>query len=163
MSEHNEQVVRRGIDELWNGGRTEIIAEIAGPGYVRRDPSLPHPANGPRGLEQSVALLRNAFPDLHNEIVEMHSAGDVVVTRWRATGTHRGDLMGIMPTGKRVDVTGLTLYRFSDGRMTDEITEWDQVELLRNLGVIPERESTQEKALRTFSNLRTKVADAIGR
>jgi len=47
--------------------------------------------------------------------------------------------------------------------MTDEITEWDQVELLRNLGVIPERESTQEKALRTFSNLRTKVADAIGR
>ena len=71
--------------------------------------------------------------------------------------------MGILPTGKRVDGTGLTLYRFSEGRMIEEITEWDQVELLRNLGVIPKRESAQEKALRTVSNLRTKVTGAIGR
>ncbi len=47
--------------------------------------------------------------------------------------------------------------------MTDEIAEWDQLQMLRNLGVIPERESTQEKALRTVSNLRTKVTGAIGR
>ena len=118
MTEENERIVHRGIDELWNGGRMEIIAEITGPGYVRHDPSLPHPANGPHELEQSVALLRHAFPDLNEEIVEMHSAGDVVVTRWRATG---------------------------------------------NLGVIPKRESAQEKALRRVSNLRTKVTRAIGR
>ena len=163
MSEDNEQVVRRGIDELWNGGRTEIIPEITGPGYVRHDAALPHPTNGPRELEQSVHLYRNAFPDLNIEIIEMHSTGDVVVVRWRATGTHRGDLMGIAPTGKRVDVTGLNLHRVSGGKMTDEIAEWDQVEMLRNLGVLPERDSTQEKALRTVSNLRTKVTGAIGR
>ncbi len=163
MSEENEKVVRRGIDEIWNGGRTEVIPEIAGAGYVRHDPALPQPTNGPRELEQAVTLYRTAFPDLNIEIIEMHSAGDMVVARWRATGTHRGDLMGIAPTGKRGEVTGINLHRFSDGKITDEFVEWDQLSLLRQLGVIPERDSTQEKALRTVSNLRTKVSGAIGR
>lgn len=163
MSEENERVVRRGIDEMWNGGRMEVIPEIAGAGYVRHDPALPNPISGPRELEQAVQLYRNAFPDLNIEIVDMHSAGDVVVTRFKATGTHRGDLMGIAPTGKRSDVTGLTLQHFSDGKVTDEYVEWDQLGMLRQLGVIPERDSAQEKALRTVSNLRTKVTGAIGR
>ena len=163
MSEHNEAVLRRGVDEVWNGGRTEVIPEITGPGYVRHDPALAQPITGPRELEQSVVLYRNAFPDLNLEIIEMHSSGDIVMARWRATGTHRGDLMGIAPTGKRVEVTGLNLVHFSEGKMTDEIAEWDQVQMLRDLGVIPERDSTQEKALRTLSNLRTKVTGAISR
>jgi steroid delta-isomerase-like uncharacterized protein len=163
MSERNEEVVRRAIDEVWNGGRTEVIDELVGPGYVRHDPALPEPATGPRGLEDVVRIYRGAFPDLNLVVEEMHSAGDVVMARWRASGTHRGDLMGISPTGKRSEVTGLNLIRFSDGQITDEWIEWDQLGMLRQLGVLPERDSAQERALRTISNLRTKVTGAISR
>jgi steroid delta-isomerase-like uncharacterized protein len=164
MSEHNEQVMRRGVDEIWNGGRIEVIDELVGPGYVRHDPALPQPTIGPRALEDVVRTYREAFPDLNLVIEEMHSAGDdVVVARWRASGTHRGDLMGIAPTGKRSEVTGINLSHFGDGKMVEEWVEWDQVGMLRQLGVLPERDSAQEKALRTFSNLRTKVTGAINR
>jgi steroid delta-isomerase-like uncharacterized protein len=161
MSEQNERATRKGIDEVWNGGRMEAIDEIVGAGYVRHDPALPGPVDGARELEEVVRLYRNAFPDLNIEIEEMHSAGDVVVTRWRASGTHRGDLMGLAPTGKHSQVTGMTLQRFSGGKVTDEFVEWDQLGMLRRLGVLPERDSVQDKALRTVSNLRTKVTEAI--
>ena len=163
MSERNEELMRRAVDEVWNGGRTEVIDEMFGPGYVRHDPALPQPVSGARGFEDVVRMYRTAFPDLNLVIEEMLSTDDVVVARWRAAGTHRGDLMGLAPTGKRAEVTGMEIAHFSDGKIVDEWVEWDQVAMLRQLGVIPERDSAQERALRTFSNLRTKVTDAIGR
>jgi predicted ester cyclase len=138
-------VARRGIDEVWNGGRMEVIDEVVGAGYVRHDPALPQPINGARELEQAVRLYRNAFPDLNIEIEEMHSAGDVVMARFRASGTQRGDLMGIAPTGKSASVTGLALQRFSGGKVTDEFVEWDQLGMLRALGVLPQRDSVQRR------------------
>src|SRR5215217_2194401 len=101
MSERNEELMRRAVDEVWNGGRTEVIDEMFGPGDVRHDPALPQPVSGARGFEDVVRMYRTAFPDLNLVIEEMLSTDDVVVARWRAAGTHRGDLMGLAPTGKR--------------------------------------------------------------
>jgi predicted ester cyclase len=163
MSAENEALVHRLVDEVWNGGRIEVIPELVGPGYVRHDPGLPGEVHGPHGLEQTVHLYRDAFPDIHFLVEEIASTHETVFFRYRVTGTHRGDLMGIAPTGRRSEVTGLGLLHVYERKIVEEWEQWDQVEMLRKLGVLPERDSVQDKAMRTLSNLRTKVSETLRR
>ncbi|HZF58977.1 MAG TPA: ester cyclase, partial [Rubrobacter sp.] len=63
---------------------------------------------------------------------------DKVVTRWRMRGTHRGEFGGIAPTGKKLDVTGIAIFRFSDeGKVVESWDNFDQLGMMRQLGVIP--------------------------
>lgn len=163
MSQENEAVVRRLVDEVWNGGRVEAIEELVSPEYVLHDPALPQVAHGPSGLADNVRLYRHAFPDINLEIEELVSTDDTVTMRWRATGTHRGELMGVQPTGRRSAVTGIGFLRLRDGKLVQEYQEWDQAAMLRQLGLLPERDSAQERAMRGLANLRTKVTQALGR
>ncbi|HLL86199.1 MAG TPA: hypothetical protein VK387_02680 [Thermoleophilaceae bacterium] len=59
-------------------------------------------------------------------------------------------------------MTGLNLARFLDGKVIEEWQEWNEAAMLRQLGVLPERESTQERALLGVSNLRTRVGGMLG-
>jgi len=162
MASENEAVVRRYIDEVWNGGRLEVIDEIVADQYIRRDAALPRPAVGRAELKDQVSLYRDAFPDLNVVIEDMVTSDDVVTLRWRASGTHRGELMGLGATNKRSEVTGLNLVRVLEGKLVEEIQEWNEATMLRQLGVLPERESTQERALLGLSNLRTRVGEMLG-
>jgi hypothetical protein len=67
----------------------------------------------------------------------MLAEGDRVVTRWTARGTHRGELMGIPPTGKPVTMTGITINRLEGGKVVEDWTVFDQLGLLQQLGAIP--------------------------
>jgi steroid delta-isomerase-like uncharacterized protein len=163
MADEQDAIVRRSIDEVWNGGRLEVIDEIVADGYVRHESTLPGVVRGRDELKATVNLYRDAFPDLNVVIEDMVSSEGVVTTRWRASGTHRGELMGLSPTGRRSEVTGLNLARIRDGRIHEEWQEWNEASMLRQLGVLPERESAQERALLGLSNLRTKVSEAIRR
>ena len=61
-------------------------------------------------------MYRAAFPDLQMKIEDEVVEGDVVVTRWTARGTHKGELMGVAPSGKQVVVTGIVIARFATGQ-----------------------------------------------
>jgi len=161
MATENEAVVRRTIDEAWNGGRFEVLDETVADQYIRHESALPSPV-GRAELKETIRRYRDAFPDLNIVIEDMVSSGDLVTTRWRASGTHRGDLMGLGATNKRSEVTGLNLTRFLDGKVTEEWSEWNEADMLRQLGALPERESTQERALLGLSNLRTRVGGMLG-
>lgn len=163
MADEQEAIVRRSIDEVWNGGRLEVVDEILADDYVRHESTLPRVVRGRDELKATVRLYRDAFPDLNVVIEDMVSTGDLVTTRWRASGTHRGELTGLSPTGRRAEVTGLNLARIRDGRIHEEWQEWNEAAMLRQLGVLPERESAQERALLGLSNLRTKVSEALER
>ena len=162
MASENEAVVRRNIDEAWNGGRFEALDETVAEQYVRHESALPSPVHGRAELKETIRRYRDAFPDLNLEIEEMVSSGDLVTTRWLASGTHRGDLMGLEATNKRSVVTGLNLTRFLDGKVIEEWSEWNEAAMLRQLGALPERESTEERALLGLSNLRTRVGGMLG-
>ncbi|MGI8631813.1 MAG: ester cyclase [Solirubrobacterales bacterium] len=154
---------RRLVDELWNGGKMETADELLAPDIVRYDPALPQPARGIAEYKQVVRTYRDAFPDLHLEILELVESDDHVASRWQATGTHRGDLMGLAATGRKSTVEGIQLSRWEDGVGVEEHQSWDQMGMLRQLGVLPERDSTQEKAMTALSNLRSKVSGALNR
>ena len=95
-------------------------------------------------------MLVTAFPDQHYELQEMVAEGDRLVVRWRMTGTHLGELVGptmtVPPTGKRLDIWGMSMYRIEEG-MAHEIWEsFDMGEFLRQLGVLPWPQQSEGRA-----------------
>lgn len=67
----------------------------------------------------------------------MFSSGDRVVARWTGTGNHRGELMGLAPTGKPIDVDAISIFRIADGKIAEKWTVWDALGLLQQVGAAP--------------------------
>lgn len=137
MSAANKALARRLLEEAFNAGRLDVTDEIVATDFVGHDPSLPEEVRGPSGVKELIAGYRAAFPDIHMTIEDQIADGDRVVSRWRATGTHQGELMGIPGTGKQATVTGVTIDRIEDGRIAENWNYWDTLGLLQQLGAIP--------------------------
>jgi len=85
-------------------------------------------------------MFRSAFPDVHFSVEDQVVEGDKVVTRWRGSGTHQGNLMGIPPTGNRVSFVGITINRLEDGKVAEEWQIFDALGMMQQLGAIPSPE-----------------------
>ena len=137
MSAENKALARRFLEEAFNAGNLDVIDELVDPGFVNYDVALPEPVRGVEGAKASITGYRDAFPDVHITVEEQIAEGEFVTTRWTAQGTHQGDLMGIAPTGKQATVTGITIDKIVDGRIVESRTNWDNLGLLQQLGVVP--------------------------
>jgi steroid delta-isomerase-like uncharacterized protein len=135
--EENKAVVGRYIEEFWNQGKASVAAEIISSDYTRHDPSTPWVSGDREGVQQLMIALRSAFPDLHFTIEDQIVAEDTVVVRWRATGQHQGELLGIPATGKPITVTAISIYRLAGGKLSQEWTNWDSLGMMQQLGVVP--------------------------
>lgn len=134
-----KQIALRYYDEIWSQGRLALVDELMADDYENCDPATPGGrVTGRDGLKGLVTSYREAFPDLRMRIIEQHAEGDVVVSRWHASGTHRGAMMGVPATGRRAEgIEGVTITRFRDGRIVQDRAVWDSAGLLRALGVLP--------------------------
>jgi steroid delta-isomerase-like uncharacterized protein len=138
MSDQNKVLARREIEEVWNQANLAVIDELVAPNATFYDPSVPDGKfSGPEGMKQFVQIYRGAFPDVHITINDQIAEGDKVCTRWTATGTHKGALMGIAPTGKRATVTGVDFARYQGGKVVESWANYDMLGLLQQLGVVP--------------------------
>ena len=121
MSEANKAIVRRFVEELWSQGDLDVVDEIIHP-----DANPPHGPwelpKGPEGFKLLVSMIRTAFPDLTRSIADMVVEGDKVVLRSTFLGTHTGtsDFAPFAPTGERWEMSGVTAFKFLDGRIFDE-------------------------------------------
>src|SRR4029453_2544586 len=118
----NKQIVRRFSDELWGQGSLAAAVDVLAKDLIEHNP-LPGQGAGRDGHKQIVALFRSAFPDLQVTTEDVLEEGDRVALRWRAYGTHRGDLIGLAPTGKRVTLTGIEILRLSGGKIVERWAE----------------------------------------
>ena len=130
------RLVRRWIEEGWNKGHTGIASEIFAPDYVQHEAVTPHMNIGIERIKGNINTYRRAFPDLHTTILEQFSSGDRVATRWRADGTHKGELFGLAPTGRAMSVEGMVISRVEHGRIVEEWDLLDNLGLLTQLGAI---------------------------
>jgi steroid delta-isomerase-like uncharacterized protein len=138
MSAQNKTVVRRLFDELWNKGNMLVADEIIAPTYLHHDDSTPDLGKGPESEKKRVNLYRTAFHDLRLSIEDLLAEGETVVARWSCRGVHKGELNDIAPTGKQFAITGVTIARFSNGKIVEGFVNWDALGLMRQLGVVPE-------------------------
>jgi steroid delta-isomerase-like uncharacterized protein len=124
--EENKALVRREQAELWNHtGNLDAAAELFAAGEVE-------------AAKQEAADFRRGFPDVISTIEDLIAEGNKVVARWRSRATHRGDYMGIPPSGKEVQFMGISVYRIEEGKIAESWTVEDQFGLMRQIGAIRE-------------------------
>jgi steroid delta-isomerase-like uncharacterized protein len=136
--DENKALVRRLFDEVWSGGNFALLDELLAPGFVDHAAQMGGGDPTAEGFKTQVRLFRAAFPDGRSQIEDLIAEGDRVVARWTDGGTHRGAWMGVAPTGKRVTMTGIDIYRIEQGRITEYWCNEDELGLLRQLGAVPE-------------------------
>ena len=136
MSEANKAVVRRVLEEVWNGKKHDRIDEFYATDFVNVDPSSPEVKNLEQ-FKQYIAELNAGFPDQQVTIDDLVAEGDKVVKQWSAKATHTGDFMGIPPTNKKISLSGITIYRIVDGKVKECVWGYDTYGFMVQLGVIP--------------------------
>jgi steroid delta-isomerase-like uncharacterized protein len=135
VSRENEALVRRYVEEVYDQRRLEVVDEIFAPDFILHDPDLPGGGRGPEGIKRIVEIFVGAFPDLQLTLDDELSSGEKVVTRWTARGTHQGELMGIAPTGNRIEVSTIGIWRVAEGKITEAWLVYDAFGMMQQLGV----------------------------
>lgn len=125
------EVVRQWIEQIWNAGHVQQIDHFHPPSF-QNEGTLTTCAEARAWHEQ----VRATFPDIHYQIEEIIVAGDRVVVRWLARGTHQGVLWGLIPaTGKPVAWPGMHIVRVEAGKIVEIWAVANQTRILQNLGV----------------------------
>jgi steroid delta-isomerase-like uncharacterized protein len=137
MTQENSLLIRRWFEEVWNRGRMEAIEEMASPDVIGHGQAQHATDIGLKQFRVFAADLRGAFPDMKVTIDDVIEQGDKVVARWTATMTHRGQFLGMAPTGKKATITGTSTQRISGGKIVEGWDNWDQLGLLVQIGAIP--------------------------
>ena len=88
-------------------------------------------------LKHHIAFNEAAFPNYELIAEDMIAEGDKVVVRSTFRGTHKGDLMGIAPTGKQVTMPLILIYRIADDKIVEHWMQTDALGMMQQLGVIP--------------------------
>ena len=123
MSEENKAMVRRMVEAINAGEEEAAVEELFVPRTARR-------------VKRLFAEFRSAFPDWHEEAVQLVAEGDTVAGRFRCSGTHLGEFLGNPPTGKRMEVEEVFFVRAEDGRFVDFWGLEDSLGRMRQLGLL---------------------------
>lgn len=134
-TEQNTMLARHLFEEVWNSKNLAALDEMVAPNFVFHNSV--QTLYGPEGFKQFAATYHRAFPEAHFTIDDAIAEGDTVALRWTAHGTHNGELLGILPTGKEVTVSGITITLISDGKSVESWGEFDALGMLQQIGVIP--------------------------
>jgi predicted ester cyclase len=113
------------------------IDEFFAPNYTYHNPSMPD-VKDLSTVKEFNAMAYSAFPDIQFTIEDMVAEGDKVVYRASARGTHKGEFMGIAPTGKQVTFTSIVISRIANGKFQEDWESLDGMYVLQQLGVIPQ-------------------------
>ena len=136
MSPSEQKVlISRFFDELYSQGRTAILDEAFSPDAVRYSNRAPAAA-GAKAIGQYVLGLRSIFPDLHVSVDDTIAEGDKVMAWITVSGTHRGPFMDIPPTGKRISIAEVQVFRFERDKVVDVRVLGDVYGLLTQLGAV---------------------------
>ena len=135
----NKQLVDAFIQELFTKGDLGAVDRYLHPDCVVHDPPVPDAPSGAESLRRAGALFRQALPDWHSDVLQLVAEGDIVVERFRASGTHTGaPLMGVAPNGRTLVIDGINIFRIEDGRIVERWGRLDELGLLCQLGLVPD-------------------------
>ena len=136
-AESAEAVLRHWFEDVWTGGRADLIETYLAPGAVAH--GLDETGGGcvgAAGFRPFYEKLRGACPDIRIAVDDVVASGPMAACRWTATLTHTGDHLGVPATGRAVRVTGMTIARVEDGRIVEGWNEWDRLAFATELGLV---------------------------
>jgi steroid delta-isomerase-like uncharacterized protein len=119
-----------------NNGQLDDLDQVFARNVVDHDPA-PDQGPGPDGFKKFFSTLRSAFPDLHIAPEHVDSTEDDIALAYTITGTHKGDFLGVAPTGKQISARGMQIARFENGKIVERWGSSDELGILKQLGVTP--------------------------
>ena len=141
-AEENKALVRRFVEEFWNEANTAAADEL-----MVSDVAIHMPTGevaNPDGLKRFADTWRDSFPDWHSTVEELIAEREKMAERWTGRGTHRGELQGISPTGKHVEVPGSVFYRIAEGKIVEFRGQLDMMSLMQQIGAVSTPEQSEE-------------------
>jgi steroid delta-isomerase-like uncharacterized protein len=136
-AEQNKALFRQFIEEIFNRGNMSRADELFAPDFIEREELPPGMSRDREGVKQLITMLHSAFPDFKFTIDDMIAEGDKVVVRSTWSGTHKGEFMGIPPTGKSVSFGVFDIVRIAEGKVVEHWGQMDNMRMMQQLGVIP--------------------------
>ncbi|MDQ3999817.1 MAG: ester cyclase [Actinomycetota bacterium] len=138
MSEENKDLARRSWEMLVNQQNPDAIDELYAADLVWHEPD--QDVRGSEEAKQFLGIYLSAFPDMRVTVEDEIAEGDKVVTRGTISGTHQGEIEEFgPPTGKQVEIAGITIHRFEDGKIVEEWERYDNLSVMQQLGLAPEQ------------------------
>ena len=135
--ENNKDTFRRYVDEVWKDQNLDIADEIFAEKYLSHQSDGTVLERGPGDVKKFVTEYRSAFSDIENTVEDMIGEDDRVVNRWTLRVTHTGEFRGIPATNKRITITGIGIFRFSEeGKVIESWDSLDQLGMLKQLGAV---------------------------
>lgn len=126
-----------GLLKAWNDHDKEAILSFYSAAYKGAESSEASELYGPDSVGKMVDKFFTAFPDLQISMVDHIMATDRAAIYWRAEGHHQGMILNIPPTGKKVNVLGVSFFNFKDNQIVSGTHVWDMAGMLRDLGLLP--------------------------
>ena len=131
----NKQIVETYFNEVWNKGEVDLLDDLLTENYINHTPSTPNPPKGASGLKPIIRAIRKGFPDLHYEIKDIIVTKEKVILRVIMTGTQTGPLLGIPPTGKKVEVNQINIEKIENGKIAEHWRVTDELTMMKQLGI----------------------------
>lgn len=143
--DENIDLVRVALDSINRGDMAGLAATVT-PDFVRTDlaRAFVFDSTGADPLTSFITTVRSAMPDFAMEITDAFGTDDRVAIEIRLTGTHQGEFMGTPPTGRSIEINGVSHYRFRDGRICENHQLLDIAGLFRTLTATPGAEPAQD-------------------
>jgi predicted ester cyclase len=137
-TEANKEIVRRYLERYVGGGDEAVADEVVAPEIVFTSPYTPEPVHGLDAFKQMIGALRASFPDLEIREDDTIAEGDLVASRWIASGAHTcGAFAGLDPSGSRFEITGMSFYRLRGGKIVEGWVNDDNLGMAAQLGLVP--------------------------
>jgi len=128
------------LHHIWNSGDLSLVDRVYASDFLAHWPAsseVPE-RRGIDGIRFGVDRIRTAFPDWHKQVLDIFGSGDRVASRYVSTGTHQGKFWGIAPTGRRIAIQEMSIFRIADERIVEQWCMFDDLARLQQLGVGPE-------------------------
>ena len=138
-TEENKTIVKRCIDEVWCKHNMAAVDEFMADNFVF-DWAPPGVPSDIEGYKTAVVMLLTAFPDLQITVDNIIAEGNKVAIRWIGDATHEGEFMRIVPTGKKIVMTGVSFHDIVDGKILEEWSEMDLLGVMQQLGIYAPQE-----------------------
>jgi steroid delta-isomerase-like uncharacterized protein len=134
LQEENKAIAKRAFEEILSQGRFEVAEQLYAKDFVN------HGIHRDATLEEDQAALKGwhqAFPDGVIVPKKLIAEGDLVTIYWVARGTNTGTGNGLPATGRKAELAGITIWRIVDGKIKEEWSAFDQLSMMRQLGLLP--------------------------
>lgn len=135
--ETNKEVARRLVDEVLNKGNMKTFDELFADSYMMHNMPVPNIPGTKEGFRKLVLATRKAFPDVHVHIENLVADNDFAVFHDKVEATSKDDFFGVPANGKRITWTEIHFLKIAGGRIMEHWTNFDQLGILQQLGVIP--------------------------